>query len=141
MSFAADIEAFAKKTGQRKEQTAIAIFFKLNELVIKRTPVDTGRARGGWVASANSPSPVIGDPDKSGARAISRANAAAMMAIGGMYYLVNNVKYITILEFGGYPVTEEEGGKTQGGFSRQAPKGMIRISIEELKEFVRGYSV
>lgn len=141
MSFSSDIEAFAKKTGQRKDQTALAFLFEINRLVIKRTPVDTGRARGGWVASANSPSPVIGDPDKSGERSISRANAAAMMAIGGMYYLVNNVKYITILEFGGYPATGKEGGKTQGGFSRQAPKGMVRISIEELKEFVRGYSV
>lgn len=139
MSFSKDIAAFAKKTKQSKEKTALAILFKINELTVMRTPVDTGRARGGWVASTDTLPAKIPSPDKSGSRTFNRLNAVAAMSIGRVYYLANNVKYIAILEYGGYPTTESE--KVTSGYSRQAPRGMIRISIEELKDFIRGYSV
>lgn len=123
MSFSQDIANFAKKVGKSKEETTGAILFKLNELVVTRTPVDTGRARGGWIASVDTPSATSGETaDKNGSRTLTRANGVAAMAVGRVYYLVNNVRYIMPLEFGS---------------SKQAPAGMARISIEELRNWVR----
>lgn len=137
MGFSQDIAAFAKKTKQSKERTAVAVLFKLNELVVMRTPVRTGRARGGTVASVDTLPTGTGGPDKSGGKTLSRLNGVAAMAVGHVYYLANNVRYIAVLEYGGYLVEESE--KTIGGYSRQAPQGMFRISIQELQEFIRGY--
>lgn len=125
MSFAVDIKAFAKKTGQNAEEQAAATLFKLNSLVVNRTPVDTGRARGGWVASVGSPSQSKGRASKSGSSAINRANAQAEKAVKekDIYYLVNNVQYIAILEYGS---------------SAQAPSGMVRISMQEIKGLIGG---
>lgn len=137
MSFASDLAAFAKKTKKTKEDTTRAFLFELNRLVVERTPVKTGRARGGTVAAVDSLPTGTGSPDKSGSKTISRANAVAAMGVGRVYYLANNVKYIAVLEYGGYPEGETE--KTIGGYSRQAPAGMFRISIQQLQDYIRGY--
>lgn len=125
MSFAADIKAFAKKTGQRADEQAVATLFKLNSLIVNRTPVDTGRARGGWVASVGSPSQSKGQADKSGQGAIRKANAQSEKAVKNrdIYYLANNVRYIVKLEYGS---------------SDQAPNGMVRISMQEIKGLIGG---
>lgn len=125
MSFTADIKAFAKKTGQNAEEQAAATLFKLNSLVVNRTPVDTGRARGGWVASVGSPSQGKGRADKGGQGTIRSANNQADKAIKNkdIYYLANNVKHIVKLEYGS---------------SDQAPNGMVRVSMQEIKGLIGG---
>lgn len=125
MSFAVDIKAFAKKTGQNAEEQALATLRKLNSLVVDRTPVDKGQARGGWVASVGSPSRSKGRIDKSGKGTIRSANIQADKAIKNkdIYYLANNVKHIVKLEYGS---------------SDQAPNGMVRISMQEIKGLIGG---
>jgi hypothetical protein len=69
-----------------------------------RTPVDTGNARQGW-------------------RLQLRPGAAVIL---------NRVRYVEVLEFGGY---RGVGPKTQRGpggiYSRQAPRGMVRRTLAE----------
>lgn len=147
MSFAKDLKAFAKKTGNRLDETAVATIFRLNELVVTRTPVRTGRARGSWIPSIGSVDVTAkGGTDKGGSATISRANSVATKALGNVYVLANNLDYIGVLEYGGYPDPPENGswdkksGKwvmlSEGGYSRQAPHGMLRISVQELKQFI-----
>lgn len=45
----------------------------------------------------------------------------------------DNPKKINTIEYGLYPNPPKGGeGKTEGGFSKKAPEGFIRISIEEV---------
>lgn len=144
MSFADDIQAFADKTEQKLEDTVVAVIFKLNESIIEATPVDTGRARGGWVASLGSPSSAKGG-SASGAK--SRADSVAKKAGGKIYYLTNNVVYIRVLEYGEYPNPPKKGTydkqtglyeiRSAGGYSKLAPVGMVRASVEAIKGYIQ----
>ncbi|HSW45775.1 MAG TPA: HK97 gp10 family phage protein, partial [Phycisphaerae bacterium] len=90
----------------------------LRRLVMK-TPVDTGRARGGWQVS-------IGRPPAGQADRKDRAGDATILAGSGVIdeiktpvkcVLGNNVEYIEKLEHGG---------------SKQAPNGMLGLTVDEL---------
>lgn len=48
-------------------------------------------------------------------------------------YLFNNLPYINTLEFGGYPKNSKTGNKTVNGYSTQAPRGMVRVSLTRWK--------
>lgn len=91
-----------------------AIDKKINDAAVSlltkvqaKTPVDSGDARRSWVLSK-----------------VSTAH----------YRVENQQPYIKVLEYGLYPNPPKGGkGKTVNGFSTQAPRGMVRISIEEVK--------
>jgi hypothetical protein len=95
--------------------------------VVPRTPVDTGHAQANWQFGTDSmPTdeiPGVNPPDL--AADIQSAKA------GHIHYLVNNVPYIGKLEYGGYPIPGA--GKTVNGFSTQAPAGMARLTMLEVK--------
>ena len=85
---------------------------------MKKTPVDTGRARNNWLASIGSPRlGTVKYSAKNGAQAIKKATKKIDKAFGKVYYLSNNLPYIYRLEY--------------EGWSSQAPQGMVRISIIE----------
>jgi hypothetical protein len=124
MSFELDITKFAEATKQSVETVSKKVIFKLNELVVLRTPVDTGRARGGWVASIDRPSEMDKPLDKSGFGTVSEANNTADKSIGRIYWLTNNVVYIRSLEY---------------GRSNQAPQGMVRLSLQEIQNAFQSF--
>ncbi len=135
MSFASDLRRHAKNVDVSLDRMVIGVLFKANQLIIKRTPVDTGRARGGWIATLGAPS--TSSPVAPSGNPIATANATARKALGKVYYLANNVSYIGVLEYGGYPNPPASGIMTIGGYSRKAPAGMLRVSISEIKAEVR----
>jgi hypothetical protein len=94
--------------------------------VIKSTPVDTGRARGNWFLTQNSPSSSkeSGTQNKGPAYVFTNTNAAMF---GTKWFLTNNLPYILKLEFGGYGTISPKKVTAQG-FSKQAPAGMVRIN-------------
>jgi hypothetical protein len=51
-----------------------------------------------------------------------------------IFYLTNNLPYAEVIEFGGY----SQGPKVKNGFSRQAPKGVVRVTA---KSFSRIFNV
>lgn len=93
--------------------------------IIDRTPIDTGRARAAWNCgfSAGSDVPAAGEYRGD---ALSLANEAveniggitggAAKLSGDTIYIYNNVEYIEALE---------------AGHSRQAPAGMVALSMAE----------
>lgn len=91
--------------------------------VVQRTPVDTGRARGGWQVAAIANDAAGGDPDPSGSSTVS-AGLSIIDAITipfGTIVIFNNVEYIVFLE---------------EGSSQQAPQGMVALTIAELEQIV-----
>jgi hypothetical protein len=103
--------------------------------VIYKTPVDSGRARANWqVTIGAQASGTVELDDKNGGATMSKATAAsAGFSAGDTIYLTNNLPYIRKLEEGGYP----DGPKTVGGFSRQAPAGMVALTVQEFAAVVK----
>ncbi len=98
------------------------LVMQLLRRVVLKTPVDTGRARGNWQVSLGQPAQ--GTVDRvGGAGAVTRATveeARQRMKFPQPYaviYITNNIAYILVLE---------------GGWSQQAPVGMLAVSMEEM---------
>lgn len=97
--------------------------------IVKKTPVDTGRARGNWQTSIGSPinSEIDRKEPKENDSAVEDGTAdtilAGLSAITDLppysiVWISNNVNYIEFLE---------------GGSSKQAPAGMVALTVEELR--------
>lgn len=89
--------------------------------IVFRTPVDTGRARGNWqvnLGGALEESQIV--TDTSGLPTFAKGAAVVGRATNpyGVITLFNNVNYIQFLE---------------GGSSRQAPAGMVSVSLAEVE--------
>lgn len=124
-SFTAQMNKIAAGYKKRAEEIVIFANGTLSENVIKRTPVDTGRARGSWQSSTNGPA--TSSPlryDKTGNSTSSMAWSTSEKSAGKIYWLVSNVLYVRPLEY---------------GYSQQAPHGMLRISIADIKNIVNSY--
>jgi hypothetical protein len=105
--------------------------------ITRRTPVDTGRTRANWqFALGSAPSGVYQRTDKQGQATIGNAVGVLENWVPDEQsgYIVNNVPWIFMLEDGGYG----PGPKTTGGFSKQAPQGMVKISMAEWGSILQG---
>lgn len=139
-----DIHNFAKITEDKIEQIFRLSAIQLFKSVILKTPVDTGRARSNWQTEIGKFSKGEIDHIKNNEALIAdMINKVNEGTIAQGYFLANNLPYIQKLEYGGYPLAPKQGSwdkkkkdfviKTEGGFSKQAPEGMVRISLEEVK--------
>ena len=91
-------------------------------IIKNRTPVDQGNARRAWKKVTRWDS----------------SSAAATSTIEGV--ITNNVAYINVLEFGGYPGLGPRTQPAPAGepdmrstVSRQAPQGMVRVTLKEIE--------
>lgn len=92
--------------------------------VVRRTPVDTGRARGNWQATIGSPATGQVDAvDRGGGETVAAgARAIAKLPPYSVSFLTNNVPYAQRLE---------------EGWSQQAPKGMVALTFAELESVLQ----
>lgn len=92
--------------------------------VVLKTPVDTGRARGNWIVAVNRIPQGIVEIEK-----LTRQEATDLSLSRGIpviekskpftaISIANNLPYIGVLEFGG---------------SKQAPQGMVRVTLAEIQ--------
>ena len=98
--------------------------FELGRRIMRRTPVDTGRARANWNAS-------IGSPDASTTESTSSMTATARLVSttaelqlfkGQEFWVTNGLPYIQALE---------------DGHSTQAPRGfMVTGAVSEMKPWL-----
>ena len=123
MSFAKDFERFAKLTNASLDETGRAIVLELFGSVIKDTPVDTGRARGNWQTSMDSPATGEIDRKGEGPALAEVSQQAASFGAGKVIYLTNNLPYIYRLEY--------------LGWSQQSPDGMARKNVARIQSIVR----
>jgi len=118
MSFAKDLDKATLNLKGYTEITVRGILLDLTRLIIKASPVDTGRFRGNWQASFGSPKGgklQRKDKSKDGANTADLADKViANIEMGQTFYLTNNLPYARRLEY---------------GYSKQAPSGMLRINL------------
>lgn len=153
IDFEGDLDAFAKQVGIDYDIVVKRVALNLFERIVKKTPVDTGRARASWNISIGEPvfaiAPEDGAPPMT--EADIRAKASRMLAASRRLtepiWITNNLPYIGVLEFGGYPKPVKFGSRLKkkyrhgvvkyevrsiDGYSVKAPHGMVAISIEEV---------
>lgn len=130
-SFEFELSKFGEKAIANSEAFIKKIAFELYSRVVKRTPVDTGRAKANTQLSINStPKFSTLAIDKTESSPIADAGSIDISAsdkaletvgrfqLGDTIFLYNNLEYILPLEF--------------GHSQKQAPSGMFRISFEEI---------
>ncbi len=117
-NFELDIQRFVDKANGNIDLVFRKISLELFKRVILKSPVLTGRFRANWqVAIGSIPSGTLELNDKTGTATISKVQATAMQVKAGQVItLCNNLAYALPLEF---------------GHSKQAPNGMVRLTVLE----------
>lgn len=128
-TFSLDLAKFGQKAIDNAEKIVCKIAFDIHSRIVKRMPVDTGRAKANQQISINTlPTDSILSIDKEGTVTIASGNQElAHFKLGDTVFLYNNVEYIIPLEFGHSEL--------------QAPNGMFRISFEEIVQHLGGVQV
>lgn len=119
--------------------------------VVLRTPVLTGRARASWNLSTGAMDLSLPAATGKGGSYGSLTPEQAVSALQGLglydvVWISSGLPYITVLEYGGYqnppslgswnPKTKQFEVRSAGGFSKQAPAGMVRITLDEIQELL-----
>lgn len=119
MSFESQLNAFVSGTEKKIERTVRAVKLELFRSVILDTPVDTGRARGNWQATLDSPAT---EEIENESMSVALAGVAANLGkINDVSFLANNLPYIEELE---------------DGSSKQAPAGMVRRNMARVQRLI-----
>ena len=123
-TFTMDISRFCKNANTDIQTVIRKISFEAFKRVVLRTPVDTGRARANWGVKVGSPTTyIIESEDKSGSATLAAAQDGVMgWDCTGSIFLCNTLPYISSLEY---------------GHSKQAPQGMVRLTIEEMQAWIQ----
>ena len=122
MTFAADLQRFRAKVGDRCDRLIRKVVFDMTKEIVRMTPVRTGAAKSNWFWGVYRVSDTDATASKSGAPSIKRASDfASTVRAGGVVYLTNNLPYIMALEFGS---------------SQQAPAGMVRVTVAKWQAIV-----
>ena len=122
MSFSLDLQKFAKKAGNNAAAVVKKVGIDMFSQVVVRTPVDTGRARGNWQVTFNSPaSGTLNDLDPTGRNTQAQISGKMTGWKQGDIWMTNNLPYARRLEY---------------GWSQQAPAGFVRITVREFQTYV-----
>lgn len=123
-TFELDIARFVAKAKGNVDLVVRKISLDIFKRVIIKSPVDTGRFRGNWQVQIGSiPAGTLELEDKSGTATVAKVTAETLgLKAGEIIYLVNNLPYARRLEY---------------GYSKQAPSGMVRITLQEFPQIVR----
>lgn len=123
MSFALDVSKFVEKAKKNPETVMRQVSIKLFSVIIKASPVDTGRFRMNWMASGGTPASGTTDAtDKSGNTATGNATSFVLKAADWREFtLTNNLPYAERLEY---------------GWSQQAPQGFVRTNVSRFQQLI-----
>lgn len=141
-SWSLDLNKYADKCKKNLNDVKKEVAFSLYSSIVKKTPVDTGRARGNWHISVGQESfetfgteTKVSDKQKvkgkkgnsEGAKVVS----TSALIVGGKeqiensgdkpIFIQNNLPYIVALEY---------------GHSKQAPNGMVGVTVANMKKYV-----
>lgn len=122
-TFAADVKKFSDKAKLAMPTVVRMIAMEVYGRIIKRTPVDTGRARANWMLSLGNPDLATTEStDKTGQTTLASGLSQVAKYTDGSIWITNNLPYIKRLE---------------NGWSKQAPNGMVRLTIAEFSSVVK----
>ena len=122
-----DLNKYVKDKDTEIKEVRKTYAFALYSSIVKKTPVDTGRARGNWnitVGHDNTTASTRTTPQFKSVTDVPKVEGDETI------YISNNLPYITKLEYGGFPNPPKKGnGKTVNGYSKQAPEGMVGVTL------------
>lgn len=137
-TFALSLAAFAQKAPEQARNVVRKVALEALSRVVLRTPVGNpslwkgkppagyvgGRLRANWAVGIGTINTATGaPPDKTGQAAINRGGARIGSADGiATIYITNSLPYVREIEYEGH--------------SRQAPAGMVRITVTEMQAMV-----
>lgn len=133
--FEDDVRKFERKTDRKLKLVVRKVMLEIISKIILKTPVDKGTLRANWqLAIGNVPNGTLELNDIEGIATVARADANSLgYKLGETIYLANNLPYVRTVEEGGY----KDGPKTVGGFSLQAPAGMVGLTLQEFQGIVK----
>jgi hypothetical protein len=117
--------------------------------VVQKTPVDEGYLRAAWNVSLNRPEFITVAGEKGDSSLINSMAGGGMNMGGGSLglfpriFITNGLPYAAVVEYGLYPgigdkTVEGQNPMTGGGaFSRQAPKGMLEVTLNDVRTNLR----
>lgn len=126
IDFEGDLDTFAKQVGIDYAKVVKHVAFDLFRRFVEKTPVDTGRARASWNITIGKIDPTVAPEGQQPEMNTWAAEAKAASAVATLteravlttpIFITNNLPYI---------------GELENGHSRQAPHGMVVLSIDEV---------
>lgn len=122
-SFSRDVARSVAKIKRNMRTVVRKSTFGVMAEVLAKSPVDSGRFRGNWQpAIGAAPAGALETVDPSGAATIAKIEAVTTaMEPGDVAYLANNLPY---------------GPRLEEGWSKQAPQGMVRLSVQRWQPIV-----
>ena len=137
--FTLDLKKAIEGVEEEAELVVRGTLLKLSSLIVEGTPVGNpslwrnpppkgyigGTLRGSWNASISSPDfAKRGVKDKSGAGTIAKISTVVNgVDLGESFYLTNPQPYAARVEF---------------GWSKQRPKGMVRVALAQVQQALDG---
>ena len=125
------------------------VYTKGLRAIVSATPVhfkDGGRLRNNWFLSADRVSRGKRGKGSNGASSYSSITSKMPRTVlGKKLFFANNMDYANVVEYGGYPRNPNLGTRvgngyqklSSNGFSRQAPRGMVRINVRRMERELR----
>jgi len=134
-SFSLDVSKFVTKANKNVEKVVRSVSIKLFSAIIKASPVDTGRFRMNWQTSGTEErTGLVAGVDPTGVATINSATTFITNApTARQFTLTNNLPYANVIEYGGYP---GDGPNTTGGYSKQAPQGVVRVNVMRFQSLI-----
>jgi hypothetical protein len=123
--FNKEIDEFCQTIPDKVNTVQKVIVLEALKRLVEKTPVKTGRARGNWQATIDAAAEgQLEVTDIDGQATISKGlSILGEMQPYCIVWISNNVDYIEFLE---------------DGSSKQAPEGMLAITVEELMQMFEG---
>lgn len=130
------VSEWIEETEVKMDDILQTIIIQVGTMVVRLSPVDTGRFRANWQLSIDAE---LGSSttafDQDGQSTINLiASKANSFTAGQVAYIQNNVLYGHDLEWGLYNGPTQK--VTAEGFSTQAPNGMVRVTEAEFMNIV-----
>lgn len=135
--------------------------FELFRRILERTPVHDvdygkggkkrtkqypgGRTRQNWLVTINQETNKFDPTKKKGGHVLDKGKKVIRSVKGDdTIFIQNNAPNITMLEYGGWPKNPKHGSytidglpKTENGFSRQAPQGMVGVTLAQAERIFK----
>lgn len=127
MSFSGDINKFSDRVNQAISAIVRGTSLEIYRAIVRRTPVRTGRLRANWQVQINSPAQ--GEINSTNAQNTIRAGETKIkqFRVGDTVYINNNLPYAKVIE----------DGRIGNKGSKQAPNGMVKVTIAEYQLIVQ----
>jgi hypothetical protein len=122
MTLKRDLSQFREKALESADKERRAICLEILKSVAMMTPVDTGRARGNWQVSSDTPKRNVIERDSKSWSSVVSQEMGNFGKLGDTVYMTNNLPYIYGLEY--------------GQRSEQAPSGMVRVTLARIRGLI-----